>query len=268
MLWFLGFKRELWELFLRSTWKPPDFAENIQPFPDKSPFVILQPCQSTLEQREARTPVRNKRKYTPYNPTTAADSDFKQIKTLDKMCIEMSEQGRTIPWNGLRISLPCDCVASTGEGAIWLTSQLKVTHLEIIWNSHHVRTDIADCAVHRIIAELFRHSGQDLRKLQVTDLPPGFYNQIMSFPDFSGFPGLEEIEILNINSRFRHGQALLSQREMVWANCSPPCPIRKLSMPRTVCGPWTLFRMINMGCWTSSFSVGLTRTSIQCSKMS
>ena len=122
------------------------------------------------------------------------------LKELDQLCFQITNEGRIIPWNGLKVNFsPCSLLNAEDPtfgneiNIITFESQHRPKFLEFHWKFPWWG---ADCPVHKPLEAILRQCTSELRIFQISNLPPGFSHVLSDW--VPKFPKLEVVIISNL----------------------------------------------------------------------
>ena len=123
------------------------------------------------------------------------ENECEFLNELDQLCCQITEDGRVIPFNRLRMPtwwFQCkDDEEDSDESKVLeggFKSELKIKYLDFSW--FNPKGD-GDCPAHHSLLTLIRHSARHLKKLKLKTAAPQFADLLAGIC----FPQLEEIVI-------------------------------------------------------------------------
>ena len=139
---------------------------------------------------EARKYVRDQRKCLAMKPgySWLQETPCELLRQLDLMCGSITEQGRIVPWNCLKLMLMSARKCRGGEERIYenLKINLKLRILEVSRSGW-------DCPVHKPFLNLLHFHTAELKRLMMGELPPHIVELLNTQECVLQFPKLEQI---------------------------------------------------------------------------
>ena len=179
--------------------------------------------------KEVRTFVRDHRKCSALRPTSV-ENECEFLQKLDELCCLITEHGRVIPYNSLKLSMPWHLCEDLQHPS-WLAfgdfkSELKIKYLDIHWFFTHS----SDCSVHHSLMALLRRNAPHLKRLKIEEAAPQFEKMLTESP----FPLLEEIFIYR---KSHYDEALAADKQILLKllESAPNCKKIRVSDYRTLC---------------------------------
>ena len=154
---------------------------------------------------EVRLLIREQRRCRPKKP---GKNDWEVepcrfLQEFTQLTERMTEEGRMVPWNGMKISFhDNNCVQNSSPVVQETFDPFFLKHLHISW-----RAGKMDCQAHKPLLTLLSHVSCELRSLKIQDVDASVLSQLPP-----NFPLLEEMSIKVVYSR---AESLPQVKEML-----------------------------------------------------